>query len=202
MNIQSHLTSYPSFCTYHIPLLSESENHQSDPHIRRTVLQTGPLWNFNSRQSTTVTLLQCARQDRKLQMEMEKRGGDEERRPDVALCPLTWSHVRLERKRRRTGSGKRDVEQILLMGEKQCDCLIYLKMLESKRSLEPQEGDKRKLRRDLGPVRESTLRSSSFSRSSSRFPPFAGRWKCSDRAPVIISHRLDEETEPALAKTS
>lgn len=43
-------------------------------------------------------------------MEMERRGGDEERRPDVALCPLTWSHVRLERKRRRTGSGKRDVE--------------------------------------------------------------------------------------------
>lgn len=85
--------------------------------------------------------------DKKLQMEMEKGGGGEERRPDVALCPLTWSHGRLERTRRRTGGGKRDVEQILLMGEKQCDYLIYLiylKMLETKRSFEPQEGEKGK----------------------------------------------------------
>lgn len=57
-------------------------------------------------------------------------------------------------------------------------------------------------------VKESTPRSWSFSRSSShafvqpRFPLFAGRWKSSDRAPLIISVRLDEETEPALAKTS
>lgn len=77
-------------------------------------------------------------------MEMEGRGGDEERRPDVVLCPVTRSHVRLERKRRRTGSGKRDVEQILLMGEKRCDYFIYLKMLRSKRSFEPQEGDRGK----------------------------------------------------------
>lgn len=88
---------------------------QSDPHVRRRVLQTGPVWNFTAVvspvQSVTVTLLRCARQDRKLQLEVEKRGGDEERRPCV---PLTWSHVGPERKRRRTGSGKRDVEQILL----------------------------------------------------------------------------------------
>lgn len=78
-------------------------------------------------------------------MEMEKRGGDEERRRDVALCPLTWSHIRLERKRRRTGSGKRGVEQIVLTGENRVRKLFYAeKLLESKRSFEPQEGEKGK----------------------------------------------------------
>lgn len=75
----------------------------------------------------TVTLLQCARQDWKLRMEMEKRGGDEERRRDVALCPLAWSHIRLERKRRRTGSGKRKRNSLFLRGRNRVRKLFTLK---------------------------------------------------------------------------
>lgn len=129
---------------YHIPFLSESESHQSDPHIRRRVLQTGPGLEFYRRQSMTVSHAAsvCQTGQEAPDGDGEKRRWWREEARRGPLSPHLESRLAGEEEEKDRKWKERRGTDSAYGGETAWGSYWNLKMLESKRSFEPQEKEK------------------------------------------------------------